>query len=607
MRLTALILTANALSPLPLLAQEAFELDTIVVTANLEETEASRTGASVSVVTEEDLKKTAETKLTDYLARLPGVSVRTTGPLGSLGGISVRGASQNYVTVTVDGIDITDPSQPQVSANFGALTTMDVSRIEVLRGSQSALYGSRAVGGVIAITTRRATEEGVRQEAAAEAGSYGTAKLSYGYAMKRGATDVALTLSHVQTDGFSAADEADGNTEADGYRAERLSLAFGHDFGGGTKLTVTGFVEDADGDFDEGFPLADGTPDETVESRSAGLRGALDFTTGALDNTLALTLYRTERDYESGTAFGFSRYGYTGTRTALSYQGATDLSEAARLVFGGDITREGYKQRGDFGAADAYTTLAGVFGEITWAPTDQLDIAATLRHDDNSRFGGFTTGRVSVAYRPTPDLTLRAVAATGFRAPSNYELFGDFVGNPALEPEESASFELGAEYALANGGSLSATAFLLEAENLIDYSFVTSAYVQVPGTSRRKGLELAADVPLSDRLRVTAAYTYTDSRANTASSWTGVPEHMASLGLEADLADRLRGTFTVERAVGRDTLPPYTVANATVTYDIGQGTEGYLRIENIFDEQYQLVEGYGTSDRALYLGLRKSF
>lgn len=601
------LLAATTALTLPAAAQPVFEIDEIVVSANLEEAEAARTGVSVSVVTEEELKATGETRLVEYLSRLPGVSIRTTGPLGTQSGLSIRGASQNYVAVLVDGIDVTDPSGTQVAYNFGGLTTADVSRIEVLRGSQSALYGSGAIGGVISITTRRATEEGTTQTAEAEAGSYNTARLTYGLARKSGATDYALTLSHVQTDGFSATDENDGNTEADGYRADRVSVTVNHELENGVKLGFAGFVEKSKGDYDEGFPLADGSPDEVSNAWSVGLRANVGFATGAVDHEFSASHFKIDRAYSGSDAYGASDYAYTGTRTGLSYKGATDLGDRARLVFGADITRERYQQRGTYGPADAATTLAGGFAEVSYAPTDTLDVTATLRHDDHSRFGGFTTGRLSVAWRASEALILRAVAATGFRAPSNYELFGDYVGNPDLEPEESKSFELGAEYALASGGVLRATAFLLEASNLIDYSFATSSYDQVPGLSRRKGVELSGEVPVGDRVSLTGSYTYTDSETSAAASWGLVARHELALGLDADLTDRLRGALTVEHAADRAGLPDFTVAHATLTYDLGQETEAYLRVENLFDAEYQLVPGYGTSDRAFYVGLRKSF
>ena len=162
---TALAALATGLAT-PAAAQDAFAIDEIVVSANLGETEASRTGTSVTVLTAEEIEKTGETRLTDLLARLPGVGVLARGPLGTQTGLTIRGVSQNYIKVLVDGIDVADPSGPQVAYDFGRLTSFGVDRIEVLRGSQSALYGTQAIGGVISLGTALPEEEGVAQAAA---------------------------------------------------------------------------------------------------------------------------------------------------------------------------------------------------------------------------------------------------------------------------------------------------------------------------------------------------------------------------------------------------------------------------------------------------------
>ncbi|MEZ5911762.1 MAG: TonB-dependent receptor [Paracoccaceae bacterium] len=417
---------------------QVYDLGEIVVSANLEAVAADRTGATVTIVDAEALAAGGETRLTEVLQRLPGVTVNTRGPLGTNTGISVRGASQNYVAVLVDGIDVTDPSGTQVAYDFGGLTTADISRIEVLKGSQSALYGSRAVGGVISITTRRAVEEGVRHYVEAEAGSHSTRALSYGLTAKGANHDVAVTLSHVSTDGFSAADEADGNTEADGYRENKLSFNGSVTLDNGARIGASGFVSASRGEYDEGFPLADGSPDEVMNRNAKGLRAFAEFQTGAIDNTLAVTWFHGERRFREDSGFGPSDNTYTGRRLGLSWQGATDLGDHARFVFGADTTKEEFESAGTFGAATADSRISGVFAEMNYAATDSIDLSATVRHDNHSRFGGHTTGRVALAWRIEDDLILRAQAGTGFRAPSNYELFSLY-GDPALEPEKAAA------------------------------------------------------------------------------------------------------------------------------------------------------------------------
>lgn len=626
-------------------------LDEIIFTATFEDTAASRIGSTVTVVNDTDLKAAGDARLVDYLNRLPGVSVTTLGGLGGTAGVSLRGASQNYVAVLVDGIDVTDPSGTQVSYDFGQLTTSAISRIEILKGSQSALYGSGAVGGVISITTRRATEPGTHHYLEAEAGSYGTGLLTYSLTHKTDTVEAAVTASRVETKGFSAADEADGNTEADGFMANKLSFNLAVNLDNGARIGASGFTSHATGDYDAQFyvdpdggprygtgdqvEFGDGfTPDEVQTTNTTGLRAFAEFETGMLDHALSVSTFRVQRRYvqnEQGLDFGdydpiTDTYGgalsasdntYVGRRLGIDYQAGLDLG-AGRLVFGADHAREGYDQTGTYGDLDAETSVTGVFAELSQPLGAETDLSLALRRDDHSRFGGFNTARLALSHRASDSLTFRAQAGTGYRAPSNFELFS-FYGSPDLQPEKSANIDLGVEKTFGDRGMVRATAFYLKVDNLIDYDFdgtgcaafevfgSPGCYNQVPGTSRRTGVELEGRIALTDSMTLDAAYTYTDSATNASSAWGEIARHQLALNLTADLSPVLSGSLSVAHVADRPTLPDYTVVNATMTYDVTDTAEAYLRIENLFDEQYQLVPGYGTSDRAIYVGLRAEF
>jgi vitamin B12 transporter len=226
-------------------------LDDIVVSANRTPTEAARTGSQVSVLTAPDLAATGTTFVSDALSRLPGFHFQQSGGPGQQSGFALRGVPQGYVRVIIDGIEVSDPSAPgAVTASLSGLTIADVDRIEVLRGSQSALYGGQAVGGVISITTTRATRDGYAVSARTEAGSYGTATGALSLTNRGARGDFALTLQGYRTDGFSAADENEGNTEDDGYTSSRLS-ASGNFYASDTlRLFGSAFVQDEDGDYD---------------------------------------------------------------------------------------------------------------------------------------------------------------------------------------------------------------------------------------------------------------------------------------------------------------------------------------------------------------------
>jgi vitamin B12 transporter len=597
-------------------AQDAFDLDAITISANRTATALARTGASVSVVGEEELAKAGDATVASYLSRLPGLSLATEGPLGNSATLRIRGADGRYLAVYVDGIRVSDPSSTETRFDFGSLMTADVGRIEVLRGSQSALYGGSAVGGVINISTRAAVEEGTRQTVAGEIGSYGTVGLSYGLTQKTGPLELTLGLAHRRTDGFSS---FDGGTEVDGAEASRLS--FGVRYAVSDVLTVganlftqrTRFEYDG---YDAFFTFGD--EDNSQTRRETGARVFAEWQAGATAHVFDVTTYDVSRDLnETGTLSSFN-----GKRLALGWQATTTVSDALTLVYGADTMQEtGTYANLPGGRAD--TRISGAFAQGIWAPTDSFDVSGTVRVDENSSFGSFPTGRLAVAWRPTDDLTVRASVATGFRAPSLDERFGDytaccfFVGNPNLTPEESESYELGVEKGFAGGASVSATLFRLNIDNLIASNATFTSLVNVPGKSVRKGLELAGSVPLGDRITLTGAYTYTDAKRPNGADLVRVPMHELALTLDGQVTDRITASVTLKHAAGRVDndvntfavvgMPDYTVVNAQMTYDIGSGAEVVLRTENLFDEDYQLVNGYGTAGRSVYVGLRKSF
>ena len=608
MRKTLTALGTVLAAAAPAAAQEPFVLDEIVFAANLGEVETLRTGASVEVVTEEDLEQTAETRVADYLARLPGVNTLAQGPIGSQTGLTIRGVSQTNIAVRIDGIDVTDPSGPQVAYDFGSLTTMDISRIEVLKGSQSALYGSEAIGGVIDITTKRATAIGVEQSASAEVGSYNTKRANYTFAAKGDAHELAFSLNHVDSDGYSAADENDGNLETDAFRSNRLSFYSDYQLQSGTKLIFSGFAEDTSYDYDESGPV-DGTPDEVTENRTLGLRSAVQFATGSVDNQLEATVFEIERNLTGTNAFGPFNFTYKGERRRVGYQGAVDLS-VGQLVVGAESVKESYDNFGS-GAAGYESRVNSIFGELNFSQAKDVDVTATARLDDHSQFGTYATGRLAAVYRAREDLIFRATVANGYRAPSNYELFDPFAGNAALEPEKSISADFGIEKSFGTRVMVEATAFYIEAEDLIDYSNTTFSYYQAKGVSRRKGLELSANWTLDDGTTFWGAYTFTDSDTSAvldSSSWlTSSPRHQLAFEVDYPITSKLDATLTGLYGSERPNLPDMSVFGATLAYAVNDTSEAYLRVENISDSEYQTVPGYGTSDRAFYVGLRASF
>ncbi len=600
------LLATTALLSLPGLvaAEEPVDLGTLILTANQTPVDSERSGVTVETLSEEDLTDNGTTQVVDQLRDLPGVFVAGNGPIGSLQSVYVRGRPFRYVPVYFDGIDLGDPSSVQTGFNWGGLVTPGLGRVEILKGAQSAVYGSEAVGGVVNLSSARLDEPGREIRTAVEFGSYNTFSTSLTYLQKTERTDLTFTLSHYQTDGFSAADENDGNTEADGYEGNAMSLRVEYQATDALRFGGTFFIHDEKIEID-GFPpptFSFGDVDQVTTSVRKGARVFATFDAGGFEHTLSVIHTDIDRKDPDGITTRFE-----GTRTEIEYAAVTEL-EAGTLSFG--LANSTEAARLSNGTKNEFD-IASAWIEGQFALSSDVDMTVSARFEDHSEFGSASTGRLALAWRATDATTVRFSAGTGFRAPSLYELFGPF-GNTSLEAEESVSVDLGVQHRYVNGADIKATVFYSEIDNLIGFGAL--GYEQTPGTSVAQGFEMAGSFPVSDSLRLSGAYTYTDSRTAFDTQLVRVPRHELTLGLEADLSDRLSAAFTVSHIAGRaddgfpaQNMPDFTVANATFTYQVSSQAEAYLRIENLFDEEYQTVAGYGTSDRAAFFGIRASF
>lgn len=602
--------------------EEAVDLGRITLSALREAAEVLRTGVSVSVVGSEELRAAGDIRLSAFLSRLPGVSMVESGPMGTRSSIRIRGAEPQYVAVYIDGIRVDDATEIAPQFDFGALSTTDIARVEVLRGSQSSLWGGSAVGGVINITSLAPTEDGLAQSVAVEAGSYNSAALRYSLAFRDERVEAGFSLSHLKSDGFSAYDTLprSAGLEDDGFEATRLSFSARYRLSEALSLGAAVFAQRSRNDFDA--YMADSTVN-SQDRRDFGARLFAEYEAGNTSHLFDVTRYRISREIDEGG--WLSRY--LGVRQGLSYQGTTGIGPALTLVYGAAWQEEEVSNPALPGGAS--TRIAGVFGQALWAPAENLDLSFSLRHDDHSEFGGQPSGRLALAWQATGALTLRASASTGYRSPSHYELYGDptwtIAANTGLTPEESRSYEIGGDYDFGGENRLSLTLFDIRIGDAITYRScpydpltwaclpgTTNVYENVEGTSKRRGLELSGEARLSGRIGLSFAYTYVDARAPDGARLLRVPRHSLAVTLSAALTEELSARLGVQHLAGRPAefgtaLADYTLVNAGLGYELSDSTALSLRVENVFDEDYQSVPGYGTAGRSVYLGLTSRF
>ena len=596
--LTGVALTALATAPA--FAQDDLDLGDITVSANYDETAVERSGTTVEIVTEDDLNPAPDPRLSGLLTGLPGVTASSNGGLGTSTNLRIRGLGGAYVPVLLDGIDISDPASSGNGFDWGGLTGANLSRVEVLKGSQSARYGVSAVGGVVNLDSWTPAQDGVSGQASLEYGAYNTRRGALALGLRDGRTELSLGLSHVKTDGFSA--NAAG-TEDDGYEQTLINLRGVYHLSDTASVGVSAFYLDANGEFDEWSGDGALPYDEINEREAKGIRLFTDFMTGAVTHSLSYSYFETDRlSSSNGWATPFN-----GERKKLEYAASFDLGAAVAMHVGADQTREE--------AGGATSKITGIFAEAVYTPTDTLDIVASLRHDDTADFSDKTTGRVALAWRIQEDLILRAQAATGYKPPSLYQLTSVY-GDPTFQPEESTSFELGIEKRFGGDAFVRATLFRTDIDGQVywDYGSVRcgsgfGCYEVQDFTA--KGLELSGQVALSDTIDLVGSYTLTDTADGSGAQALRVPKHDIEIGLNAQLGASTFGGISLNHVADRtDTIgavPDYTVVNAFVSHRISDRAEAYLRIENLTDENYETAAGYSTSGRAVYIGVRGTY
>jgi vitamin B12 transporter len=591
-------IAALMLGTAPMTAQaQVMDLDEITVLAGQSDTELSRTGASVEVLGQREIDD-GQIDTANTLSLLPGVTLSRNGGIGATTTLRIRGLGSKYIAVRIDGIDVSDPSSTQTAFDFGGLINAGLGRIELLKGSQSAIHGSEAVGGVIDIASRRPEKLGFSGRITAEAGRYGTAlgALTLSNATEDG--EVTLSMSRVVTDGFS---NRDSDTEKDGLEQTDLRLNARHAVTDRLTLGFAALYSDGTTQFDRSATDPSGDIDQTRR----GARVFAEYAGDRIDHEFSIQRFENDR-LDAGSPFTNR---FLGQRTKADYTGHTALGARTDLSFGAEWTEESAR----LDATRTETSEVAGFAELSYAPRDDFDLSLALRRDEHEDFGGRTSGRAALAWRFADDMTLRAVAGTGFRAPSLYELFGPF-GNPNLDAETSESYELSLEKRFAGDAMIKATLFHTEIDNLIDYSFATSSYAQVPGVTRTRGLELAARAPLGGAVDLYGSYTLSDTRTPGGGRLARTPRHDLTVGVSGQTDWGLRGDIAVNHVADRpddgfpsQAMADYTLVHLGAAYAVTDSAEVYLRVENLTDADYQTAAGFNQSGRAAYFGLRASF
>jgi vitamin B12 transporter len=592
------LLPAVAFAPSLAFANDVPPVSEVVVTApRLDVRPDQITG--LRVINRVELDARGTTFLTDVLSTIPGVSIARNGAFGGVSAIRIRGASPDKTLVLIDGVPVDDPADPNGAFDPANIQTDDLERIEVLSGPQGSLWGSSAIGGVVALTTREL--DGFRLQG--EAGSMSTARGFAGAGVRTDAYALSANIAGFRTDGIS---KAASGTEKDGDRNVTANLAGRYTISDtiqvAGRLRYTTSKTDIDGFPAPTFALGD-TPDSAKSHAWSGFGGATVEALG-LTHRLSVSDYEIKRTNISSfpSRYEADRQVYRWTAEKQGETGGFTVG-AERENTHADLDS---RPSDDLSTTSAFVTGARKF--------DRLTLTGALRYDDPDAFKGRATARLSAAVDAGMGFTVTASAGQGFKTPTISQVACDFCFAPpvALKPEKADGYDLRLGWTSPDGRFTGAlTGYELNVRDQISY--VASRYINI-AKARTSGLEAEGDLLLSDALRVKLAYALTDAvDRSTNKSLLRVPDHSGSAALfwtggKFNAAFTLRGESS-QSDTATDGFSS-AVRKGFVTADIGGSwklTDRFAltgRIENLSDKHYQETLGYGEAGRAVYVGFR---
>jgi vitamin B12 transporter len=604
--LSCLVLTFLLVTPAISEAEEVHELKKIEVSVARNKLPQEILPGSATIIDSAQIEQKKYLNVEDMLRGELGLDVVQNGPTGANTTVFMRGAGSSSTLVLIDGVQIN--SNTTGSFNFANILLDNIDRVEILRGPQSTLWGADAVGGVINLVTKKGKGKPTHRFTF-EGGSFSTFKETLSSSGGFESFDYALSASRLDTEGFSSANERRGNSEDDGYENTSLSLRAGlyfHEDNG--RVDVIARYIDSRNEFDNfsGGPV-DGPPFSLTESIYLSAPVSYLFTPWW---EAKLTPSYAKEDLKSRQQT-FPDSDIISTTYTIDLQNTFTIGEYFKLIAGGEYQNRKGENKGNF---EKVLENKSGFMQAIMNYEDQLVLTAGFRYDGNNSFDNALTHKFEAAYKfKSTGTRIRAAQATGFRAPTINDLFFPGFSNPGLAPEESESWEAGFDQTLFDGAvTLSSVYFNQDFENLIQFSFATFRPENI-AKANSKGVETSLHVELPQNFVVNINHTWTDAfdlatnvrlrrrakhkvQANISHTWNKKLETLIGITHKSGIVDGSAG----------NTMPFVTV-RGVVNYKVCESLNIFVRGENIFDEEYEEIVGYGTAGVSGYGGFNLTF
>ncbi|MFT5660214.1 MAG: vitamin B12 transporter [Sulfurimonas sp.] len=600
-------------------ADQTIELEPItVVSATKTKQSIQDVTSNISVITSEELEEKHPTTVQEALSNLSGISLVSNGGLGASTSVLLRGMNNSRTLVLIDGIRFQDPSSTS-GANFSHLMASDIERIEVIKGAQSGVWGADASAGVINIITKD-SKKGQHVSANLEYGSFNTKKYAASISHKDEKLDLKLSANRITSDSFSVqsprGDDVD-QYEDDTYENTTVNFKAGYAVNNDITLKFNFTNIDAIKDYDSYNNPDDSNMKSDIDNQLYSLQYL--HTIGEHDITLKYENSQFERD-EIGTVAQFgSEYvkNFNGETKNLELNDDYSYAQNSFLLLGVGMSSDDV----NFIKTDSSKTQKENENKYLYSTNsnkfDKIVFTQSIRHDNYNNFDDKTTGKLGLKYNLNQDMSVSSNIGSGYNVPNIVQELNPWGAiNENLNPENTKSFDLSFNYK-----SLELTYFYQKIKNLIEwydpdgYGGNPAIYKNLNGNSTFQGIEAAYSRNIIEDLTFTSNYTYLSAKDNDKEELARRPKHTANLGLDyyglEDLHLGVYGQYTGERydranKQGQQT-GKYTLVNVAANYDINDKVMVYVKIDNLFDKYYQVVDGYAAAPLSAYVGLKASF
>ena len=596
-------LVASFLIATNLYSQQTSSLDEITISsATKSEEKLKNVTANVDVITAEDIESRKFKTVIEALNSLSGVSISSNGGIGQTSSVYLRGMDSKRTLVLIDGVRYNDITTPNGAANFEHLMINDIERIEVIKGAQSSIWGADASAGVINIITK-SSQDGTHGNASFEYGRYDTKISKANISHKNENFDAKLGVVRVDTDGFSAKSPKSSeakNYEDDGYENTTANLKLGYNFDENNRVSTSYEVIDTKVNFDS-------RPDDKISK--ANTLTHLANLTYENRNDIALTkVYTNYTEIKRDSKSSFGTLNFRGKVKEYGLNTSIDYLSSSNVTMGAD-----YKDFEDKEMSKDYDNKGIFISNTNKFFDDKTIFTQALRYDKYSDFENKTTGKIGIKQYIINELNISSNYGTGYNVPTIYQLNDITYGNRDLNPEKIKSYDLTVEYK-----GFSITYFKTKIENMINSNSNTWVYEQIEGTSKIKGTEIAYKNEVVEDTFLNLSYTNLSAKDSKDKKLQNRPTNKFNFGVDyyglKDFHFNVNGEYIGTRYSpninwGNPDVKTgnYTIWNAVVDYDISKNFSTYLKLDNIFNKDYQIVDGYATSQRAAFVGLKASF